>query len=276
MGLAERLYKPSVFQKYIPPAPKKTPFFKILIKLTFYLSLATSVFLLFYKPPFPEQSRIVDRIKESEPAQTKTKLPEIEKSYKNYRYKIQPLYDYELSGLVVSEYTSDNWLDFFHKQDPANTRDLCVIWGNFIKSDYYRQVKYGHGEFTCTLELKNPSDWKNPSDITAVFPSLSNNHLIPATGEIADKINQAKVGDQIYFKGYLASYQVFSSENQLISQRGTSTIREDIGNGACETVYVTDFEVLQHENSLYWIFRTTIPKILAISSVLILVLFFLP
>ena len=46
------------------------------------------------------------------------------------------------------------------------------------------------------------------------------------------------VGDQVHFEGYLASY---SNGNGF--HRGTSTTRTDTGNGACETVYVTEFDV---------------------------------
>ena len=46
------------------------------------------------------------------------------------------------------------------------------------------------------------------------------------------------VGDQIHFEGYLSSYS-----NASGFHRGTSTIRTDTGNGACETVYVTEFDI---------------------------------
>jgi uncharacterized protein YfaT (DUF1175 family) len=177
---------------------------------------------------------------------------------------------------VVSEYTSANWLDVLHKQDPAQIRDLCAVWGKFINSGVYQQAKYGHGEFTCTFQVKNQADWQKISQVPDIFNYLSNNHLIPADGEVAKKINQAKVGDQVYFKGYLASYEVYSSTGQLISRRGTSITREDTGNGACETVYVTDFEVLQAENTLFWTVSAIVPKVLAAATVLMVVLFFLP
>jgi len=53
------------------------------------------------------------------------------------------------------------------------------------------------------------------------------------------------VGDQVHFRGYLAEY---SHDQGFRFFRGTSTTRTDQGNGACETVYATDAEVLHSGN----------------------------
>jgi len=55
---------------------------------------------------------------------------------------------------------------------------------------------------------------------------------------------ETSVGDQIYFKGYLAEY---AHSNRTFT-RGTSTSRTDTGNGACETVYVEDYQILRQAN----------------------------
>ena len=69
---------------------------------------------------------------------------------------------------------------------------------------------------------------------------LSNNHLLSNDKVIRDKIKDISVGDQIYIKGWLSEY---ASEGG--SKRGTSITREDSGNGACETIFVTEFEILR-------------------------------
>lgn len=53
-------------------------------------------------------------------------------------------------------------------------------------------------------------------------------------------INKVRVGDRIQLRGWLANY----SNNEGFS-RGTSITRNDKGNGACETVYVKQFTILQ-------------------------------
>ena len=45
-------------------------------------------------------------------------------------------------------------------------------------------------------------------------------------------------------RGYLASYGTGAG-----ARRGTSTTREDTGNGACETIYVEKFEIVAAASS---------------------------
>ena len=72
----------------------------------------------------------------------------------------------------------------------------------------------------------------------------------------------AKVGDQIYFKGYLSNY----SHNQGF-KRGTSTVRTDKGNGACETVFITDFQILKEANMVWRGLHTFFFIMLIISAI---------
>ncbi len=74
---------------------------------------------------------------------------------------------------------------------------------------------------------------------------ISNNHLLADRPEVQDALMSARPGDHIRLKGYLASYS--NPANGF--QRGTSTTREDTGNGACETVYVERLEVVSAANS---------------------------
>jgi hypothetical protein len=69
---------------------------------------------------------------------------------------------------------------------------------------------------------------------------LSNNHLISDDDFIRDQVKDIRVGDQIRVRGYLASYS-----NPNGGRRGTSTTRLDTGDGACETLYVKHFEIMQ-------------------------------
>ena len=55
-----------------------------------------------------------------------------------------------------------------------------------------------------------------------------------------------QVGDQIQVDGLLASYG-----NGGGYQRGTSTVRTDTGNGACETIFVKSVSVLAEMQSIW-------------------------
>jgi hypothetical protein len=69
---------------------------------------------------------------------------------------------------------------------------------------------------------------------------LANNHLISEDPFLRDRAAEIRVGDQIRVKGWLSRYGAVGGR-----LRGTSTTRDDTGDGACETIYVREFEIVQ-------------------------------
>ncbi|CAK0771647.1 hypothetical protein CCP4SC76_5470009 [Gammaproteobacteria bacterium] len=57
-------------------------------------------------------------------------------------------------------------------------------------------------------------------------------------------IKSAEIGDHIHLSGQLARYAHAGG-----FQRGTSITRTDTGNGACETIYVEDFQIIRKANT---------------------------
>jgi hypothetical protein len=182
-----------------------------------------------------------------EPLQNRGNVPPPFKVEKNkLTYIVTPLFNYELYGLVVSQHRSDSLLDLSHRrwQDYLNIKDLCVVWGKNISSGVYRNMEFWNRDFTCMCSF--------PDQETASLFSgnhLSNNHILCVDKELSRRILAARPGDQIYFKGYLVSYS--QPANSFL--RGTSTVRDDTGNGACETVFVTDFTILRRANRVWQI-----------------------
>lgn len=180
-----------------------------------------------------------------EPLQNRENLPSaFPVIKKKLLYMVTPLFHYELYGLVVSQHRSDSLLDISHSrwQDFLNIKDLCVVWGKNIRSGVYREMKFWNRDFTCMCSFPD-------GETAALFSGshLSNNHILCADEKIGRRILKVRPGDQIYFKGYLVNYS--QPANQFF--RGTSTVRDDSGNGACETVFVTDFSVLKRANPVW-------------------------
>jgi len=150
-------------------------------------------------------------------------------------YRIEPLYEYDLHGLVVS-YRHHDGGRMLHRlwNDHLNVADLCVVWGRNATDLDLNAFDFWSGEFTCFFRTRDNAAWRR-FDAAAI----SNNHLITEDGYLRDRIDAVRIGDQIHVKGWLASY---SNGNGF--RRGTSTTRTDTGNGACETIYVTRFEIL--------------------------------
>ena len=181
---------------------------------------------------------------QNEPRQTDTEKDSFNVEVKGHRYQIQPVFDYELWGLIVEDHNSFSWIDTSHEQwgDFLNTKDICVIWGKNITNPYLKKFKFSHGDWTCYVQTSSSEAWS-----TFKLDQLSNNHLLPGNSDIESKIKSAHIGDEIYLKGQLVNYSINHGP-----QRRTSITRDDKENGACEIIYVNEFQILNRHNA-FWI-----------------------
>jgi hypothetical protein len=87
----------------------------------------------------------------TEPTQTPVSPMPRQTTVGGVTYTINPLYKYELHGLVVSLHDADTWQDSLHERwnDHLNVVDLCVVWGNNIRRYAYKEMKFSSGQFTC-------------------------------------------------------------------------------------------------------------------------------
>lgn len=224
---------------------------RTLVKLLLAGSLALLIAALWQRHALPAPALLLPGLQQ-EPEQIQVREPPLSTTVGGVAYQIRPLYSYELHGLVVSQHDSDTWWDYIHREwnDHLNVVDLCVIWGNNATSGAYRDTSFSSGQFVCYWQMST-------REAFAAFDAaaISNNHLITDDPAIAKKLRSVRIGDQIRFRGYLAEYS--HNHNGQPFQRGTSTVRTDTGNGACETVYVQDVEILRRGGSpwrtLVWV-----------------------
>ncbi|MEZ0151649.1 MAG: hypothetical protein AB9Q18_05060 [Candidatus Reddybacter sp.] len=157
-------------------------------------------------------------------------------------YQVQPLYDCALYGLVVS-YAQHDGDTMLHKlwNDHLNTTDVCVVWSNSAFDLDLNDYSFWNGQFTCNIKTSDSAAWARFD-----MNQLPNNHLLSNDKAIRNKIKNISVGDQIYIKGWLSEY---ASEGG--GKRDTSITREDTGNGACETIFITEFEILRASQNLW-------------------------
>jgi hypothetical protein len=215
---------------------------EILLKWTFLCGLLISLFCYIYKDRLPAPT-YYDSFSLDEPIQTPTTEGPFNTTAKDQQYTIEPKFDYELYGVIVSFNDADSIFDIWHHgkwKDYLNLRDLCVIWGNNVRSGVYLDMKFSNDSWTCWAYWPDQAT-KNRFDMTA----LSNNHLLVDDVVVKKALMSAEPGDYIHFKGILASYS--NPANHF--SRGTSTTRTDTGNGACETVYLHEFEVINKANT---------------------------
>jgi hypothetical protein len=159
------------------------------------------------------------------------------------QYTVSPLQAYELHGLVVSRHDTSVWWNPTHRswwKDLLNVADLCVVWGDNLRSGIYRELAYTSGSFTCYVSSRDRQTWER-FDQTA----LSNNHLLTADPAVAKLLRSVRPGDQVAVRGWLAEY---GHDAGMAFRRGTSLRRDDTGNGACETIWVEEARVTKRAN----------------------------
>ncbi len=207
--------------------------------------IATSFFWLlvsfWHRNDLPQN---IDYIPEllNEPRQTSTRKSSFDASYNGVEYRIQPEYEYDLYGMIVS-YRHHDGESRMHRatNDHLNMLDVCVIWGDNTVNRRLHKIDFWSGIFTCNFQTRDQEAWES-FDIY----QISNNHLISDDESIRERVRDIHIGDQIRVRGYLASY---GSEKGRM--RGTSTTRLDAGDGACETLYVERFEIVEPATS-FW------------------------
>lgn len=200
---------------------------------------------LWLRHDLPAPNRLLDDLRQ-EPEQVQVREAPFNTTVGGVTYTIKPLFSYELHGLVVSMHDSSTWWDYLHREwnDHLNVVDFCVIWGNNASSGAYRGIEFSSGQFTCNFRTSS----------AAVFEAfnmagISNNHLLTDEALIAKKLRSVRIGDQVRFRGWLAEYS--HNHGGQPFQRGTSTVRTDTGNGACETVFVKDFDIVRRGGGLW-------------------------
>ncbi len=176
----------------------------------------------------------------TEPVQTPTNRPPFEVAYEDVGYHIEPQFEYDITGMIVSFRHHDN-NSRMHQlaNDHLNMLDVCVVWGNNTVTAQLSKIDFWNGIFTCNFQTRDMAAWDSFDE-----NQISNNHLISDDEGIRDRVQDIRIGDQIRVRGYLSSY---GSPGGGI--RGTSTVRTDKGDGACETIYVERFEIVRAATS---------------------------
>jgi len=239
----------------------------ILFKRVAIISLLVMIATYFTKDTLPAPEYYANTLIK-EPIQNKSSKKPFNIEANQEHYLITPEYEYSLEGVVVSTHNADAFLDMAHHEewrDFINIRDLCIIWGNNVKSGVYKDMQFENGNWTCWYS------WPN-ANVRQRFKNnqLSNNHLLTGEESVKRAIMEAKPGDHIHIEGMLVNYA--NSANGF--KRGTSISRTDTGQGACETIYVEKFDIIKKANTLKrGIFNTA--KFLFILSIIALLFLFI-
>ena len=217
-----------------------------LLRWTFLAALVLAPVACWQRDNLPPQIETLAPLA-SPPLQTPSRGEPFSVARNGVSYQIEPLFDYELHGLVVSARQHDGERMLHERwNDHLNVADLCVVWGSNTQALDLSAFEFYNGQFTCFFRTDDHAAWQQFDPY-----ALSNNHLLANDAYLRAQIDKVRVGDQIRLRGQLANYSHGGG-----FQRGTSTTRNDTGNGACETIYVRDLAILASmDNAWRSVFR---------------------
>jgi hypothetical protein len=202
-------------------------------------SLAVMALAWWYRDALPPPGELSPEIV-AEPRQAAIQEPAFDTTVNGVRYRIQPRFIYELTGLVVSLHDSDTWWDYAHKEwgDHINLVDLCVVWGDNVRRDVYREAKFWNSQWECWASIGGT----RARDFAA--SAMSNNHVITDDLKLGQALREVRIGDQVRLRGFLADYTIHK-DGQALGPRVSSSVRTDSGPGACEIIYLGDISLIR-------------------------------
>ena len=161
--------------------------------------------------------------------------PPIDLEVKGYRVRLLPRATYRITGYAVE--TSRQLLD---EWDFVVPMDVALVWGPVADPE-----ALAHLEFH--LSRRYVSYWWDgalPAAARAALAThVANNHLIPATDEVASEIGRIRAGDLVTLRGRLVDLEIRDAEGREKWKARTSLTRSDVGSGACEQIWVESAEV---------------------------------
>ena len=135
---------------------------------------------------------------------------------------------FDIHARVLSR--ENYWMDGGAKLVPV---DLALGWGRMSDSAVLEKLsisQFGRFYFWSASELPIPEN--------EISQSSANKHLIPATSSVERAIKRVRSGDLVHFTGYLVNVQMPGGGTW-----NSSLTRTDVGAGACEVVWVEEFEI---------------------------------
>lgn len=140
-------------------------------------------------------------------------------------YQVTPLASYDIEARVLS--TEPYSVDAGARLSPI---DFAVGWGPMSDSsvlDHFR-VSQGARFFTIYPD-------ESAIDLQTALRGSANMHLIPATSDVREQLEDVRAGHIVHLRGYLVRVD---GPNGYVWR--SSLTRDDTGNGACELFYVEE------------------------------------
>ncbi len=174
------------------------------------------------------------------PIQEKTTRDAFAFEHLGARFRVTPLAEYEMWGLVVSHNDINSFADIYHDENSVDVKDLCTIWGSNVETNDFRKVQFKSDCYVCRFRYRSGTKFNHAE--------LANTHLLSSDPEVLRGIGAVRKADQIRLKGVLVNYRAEGTT----WERKSSLTRKDTGMGACEVMFVEEVEVLRRGTPMWY------------------------
>jgi len=146
-------------------------------------------------------------------------------------YKITPLADFKLQAKVLAK---ENY--HLGEERELSSVDLALGWGEMSAQQVVDQIQFSQSGRWYRWSVE-----QFPIPRRAIETQSANMHMVPSKGWIAKQLDSVKEGQIVALKGFLV--RIDAKDQQWHWQ--SSLTREDTGAGACELIYLTDFQIIE-------------------------------
>ena len=146
-------------------------------------------------------------------------------------HKITPLADFALQAKVLAK---ENY--HLGQESELSPVDLALGWGEMSDQAIIDKIQFSQSGRWYRWSVET-----FPIPRRAIETQSANLHMVPSEDHIMDKLDIVKEGQVIALKGFLI--RVDANEEEWHWQ--SSLTREDTGGGACELIYLTDFQIVE-------------------------------
>jgi hypothetical protein len=115
--------------------------------------------------------------------------------------------------------------------------DVALCWGKLAENGTYKRLKWSQGNRWYFWHAGDDFGYNN--DFVALHSS--NNHIIPATSNLAKAVKGLKEGNIVELTGHLVDVAAVKKSESYGWNSSTSTT--DRGDGSCEIIYLTRLKV---------------------------------
>ncbi len=144
-------------------------------------------------------------------------------------YEIIPTARFDIKAKVLG---SKRYI--FGREADISPVDLALGWGPMSDEAILQHIQISQGNRFYRWRVK-----EFPIPRRQIETNSANMHLIPANKSVADKIKAARHGDIITLSGHLVNIK--GKDGWMWK---SSLTRQDTGSGACELIWVEQFDVV--------------------------------